>query len=95
MKSNRVARLHETEKLVSGNSKKGKILPRVKDSNWFCHARRRKTLYWDFLPAFSDIGGPSLITISKYRIQKYKIKTTTVVVFTVSYTYSLESHLHI
>ena len=61
-----------------------------------CHAPRGARLYWDSLPAFSDIGDPSLITISKYGIQKiYKIKTTTLVVFTVSYTYSLESHLHI
>ena len=38
---------------------------------------------------------PSLITELTYRIQNLQNKTTTVVVFTVSLTYSPESHLHI
>ena len=39
---------------------------------------------------------PSLITVSTYRIQKkIQNKTTTVVVFIVSHTYSPESHLYI
>ena len=42
------------------------------DAKAFYHARRRERLDWDSLPAFSDIGGPSLITVSKYRIQKKK-----------------------
>ena len=44
---------------------------------------------------FQTLVGPSLIIESKYYIQILQNKTTTVVVFTVSYTYSSESHLHI
>ena len=33
-----------------------------------------ETIYWDSLLTFSDIGGPSLITESKYHIQNFKIK---------------------
>ena len=55
----------------------------------------RETIYWDSLPALSDIGmskSYNCINISYTKIQN---KTTTVVVFTVLYTYSYESHLHI
>ena len=86
------------EIILELNGCEKKVLSKMDDwsnGSTSCHAWRRETLDWDSLPAFLDIGGPSLITISKYRIQKYKIKTTTVVVFTVSYTYSPESHLHI
>ena len=37
-KSNRVALLNKRVKLVSGNSKKGWILLRVKDPDWFRHS---------------------------------------------------------
>ena len=55
----------------------------------------RKTMYWDSLPALSDVGmskSYNCINISYTIIQN---KTTTVVVFTLSHTYSSESYLHI
>ena len=44
---------------------------------------------------FSDIGVPKSYNRIKISYTKLQNKTTTVVVFTVSYTYSSESHLHI
>ena len=52
-------------------------------------------LYWDSLPAFSDIGRPKSYNCIKISYTKIQNKTTTVVMFKVSYTYSPESHLHI
>ena len=52
-------------------------------------------LYWDSLPTFSDIGGPKSYNCIKISYTKIQNITTTVVVFTVLYTYNLESHLHI
>ena len=52
-------------------------------------------LYWDSLPAFSDIDRPKSNNCIKISYTKIQNKTITVVVFTVSYTYSSESHLHI
>ena len=55
----------------------------------------RETIYWDSLFILSDVGvskSYNCINISYTKIQN---KTTTVVVFTVSHTYSPESHLHI
>ena len=49
------------------------------------------TLYF----LFSDIGGPKSYNCIKISYTKIQIKTTIVVVFTVSYKYSPESHLHI
>ena len=52
-------------------------------------------MYWDSLPALSDVGmsnSYNCINISYTIIQN---KTTTVVVLIVSHTYSSESHLHI
>ena len=50
------------------------------------------TLYF----LFQTLVFPSLITESKYHVQRYKNKTTTVVVFIVSiYISSPKSHLHI
>ena len=52
-------------------------------------------MYWDSLPVLSDVGmsnSYNCINISYTIIQN---KTTTVVVFIVSHTYSSESHLHI
>ena len=52
-------------------------------------------LNWDSFPALSDVGmskSYNCINISYTKIQN---KTTTVVVFIVSHTYSPESHLHI
>ena len=54
-----------------------------------------ETIYWDSLLTFSDIGGPKSCNIIKISYTKLQNKTTTVEVFTVSYTYSSESHLHI
>ena len=64
--------------------------------NMSCHDRRHERLYWTgtLYLLFQTLVVPSLITVSKYRIQNTN-KTTTALVFTVSYTYSLESHLHI
>ena len=55
----------------------------------------RETIYWDSLLTFSDIGGPKSCNRIKISYTKFQNKTATVVVFTVSYTYSFESHLHI
>ena len=52
-------------------------------------------LYWDTLPAFSDISEPKSYNCIKISYTKIQNKTTTVVAFTLSYTYSHESHLHI
>ena len=55
----------------------------------------RENIYWDSLPALSDVGmlkSYNCINISYTKIQN---KTTTIVVFTVSHTYSPKSHLHI
>ena len=52
-------------------------------------------LYLDSLPAFSNISGSKSYNCIKISYTKIQNKTTTVVVFTVSYTYSYESHLHI
>ena len=52
-------------------------------------------MYWDSLPTLLDVGmskSYNYINISYTIVQN---KTTTVVVFTVSHTYSSESHLHI
>ena len=54
-----------------------------------------ETIYWDYLLTFSDIGEPKSYNIIKISYTKFQNKTTTVVVFRVSYTYSSESHLHI
>ena len=55
----------------------------------------RKTEYWDSLPALSYIGVSRSYNCINMLYTKVQNKTTTVVVFTVSYTYSPESHLHI
>ena len=60
-----------------------------------CHARRRETIYWDSLPALSDVGMSKSYNYINISYTKLQNKTTTVVVFTVSYTYSSGSHLHI
>ena len=60
-----------------------------------CHARRRERLDWDSLLSFSDIGGSKSYICIKISYTKIQNKTTTAVVFTVSYTYNPESHLHI
>ena len=54
-----------------------------------------ETIYWDSLLTFSDIGGPKSYNRLKISYIKLQNKTTIVVVFTLSYTYSSESHLHI
>ena len=54
-----------------------------------------KTISWDSLLTSSGIGEPKSCNIIKISYTKLQNKTTTVVVFTVSYTYSSESHLHI
>ena len=54
-----------------------------------------ETIYWDSLLTFSDIGGPKSYNRIKILYTKLQNKTTTVVVFTLSYTYSSESYLHI
>ena len=54
-----------------------------------------ETIYWDSLLTFSDIGRRKSYNRIKISYTKLQNKTTTVVVFTVSYTYSYESHLHI
>ena len=46
--------------------------------------RRGARLYWDSLPAFSNIGGPKSYNKIKISYTRYKNKTTTIVVFTVS-----------
>ena len=46
-------------------------------------------LYWDSLPAFSDIDRPKSNNCIKISYTKIQNKTITVVVFTVSYTYSV------
>ena len=56
---------------------------------------RCETLYWDSLPAFSDIGGPKSYNRIKISYIKIQNKTTIVVVFIVSYTYNPESYLYI
>ena len=55
----------------------------------------RETIYWDSLLTFLDIGGPKSCNRIKILYTKLQNKTTTVVVFTLSYTYNFESHLHI
>ena len=55
----------------------------------------RETIYWDSLPALSDIGMSKSYNYINILYTKIQNETTTVVVFTVSYTYSSESHLHI
>ena len=55
----------------------------------------RETIYWDSVPALSDIGVSKSYNCINMLYTKIKNKTTTVVVFTVSHTYSSESHLHI
>ena len=60
-----------------------------------CHAPRGARLDWDSLLAFSDIGVPKSYNCINISYAKIQNKTTTVVVFTVSYTSSPESHLHI
>ena len=60
-----------------------------------CHSRRRERLDWDSLPALSDISVSKSYNCINMLYTKIQNKTTTVVVFTVSHTYSPESHLHI
>ena len=55
----------------------------------------RETIYWDSLLALSDIGMSKSYNCINILYTKIQNKTTTVVVFTVSYTYNSESHLHI
>ena len=55
----------------------------------------RETIYWDSLPALSDINISNSYNYINISYSKVQNKTTTVVVFTVSYIYSTESHLHI
>ena len=55
----------------------------------------RETIYWDSLPSLSDIGVSESYNCIHISYTKIQNKTTTVVVFTLSYTYSSESHLHI
>ena len=60
-----------------------------------------ETIYWDSLLFFfffsdlSDLGRPKSYNIIKILYTKFQNKTTTVVVFTMSYTYSSESYLYI
>ena len=49
-----------------------------------CHAWRRETIYWDSLPALSDVGMSKSYNCINISYTKLKNKTTTVVVFTVS-----------
>ena len=51
--------------------------------------------YWDSLPGLSDVGMSKSYNYINISYTKLQNKTTTVMVFTVSYTYSSESHLHI
>ena len=60
-----------------------------------CHARRRKRLDWDSLPALSDVGVSKSYNCINISYTKIQHKPTTVVVFTVSHTYDPESHLHV
>ena len=55
----------------------------------------RERLDWDSLPAFLDISVPKSYNCINISYTKIQNDTTTVVVFTVSYTSSPESHLHI
>ena len=55
----------------------------------------RETIYWDSLPALSDIGVSKSYNYINMLYTKIQNRTTTVVVFIVSHTYSPESHLHI
>ena len=54
-----------------------------------------ETIYWDSVPALSDIGVPKSYNCINMLYTKIQNKTTTVVVFTVSHTSNHESHLHI
>ena len=60
-----------------------------------CHAQKRERLDWDSLPTVSDVGASKSYNCINILYTKIQNKTTTVVVCTVSYTYSPESHLHI
>ena len=55
----------------------------------------RESIYWDSVPALSDICVSKSYNCINMLYTKIQNKTTTVVVFTVSHTYSPESHLHI
>ena len=54
-----------------------------------------ETIYWDSVPDLSDIGVSKSYNCINMLYTKIQNKTTTVVVFTVSRTYSPESHLHL
>ena len=55
----------------------------------------RKTIYWDSLPALSDIGVSKSYNCINMLYTKIQNKTTTVVVFTMSHIGNPESQLHI
>ena len=53
-----------------------------------------EAIYWDSLLTLSDIGVSKSYNCINRLYTKIQNKTTTVAVFTVSHTYSPESHLH-
>ena len=54
-----------------------------------------ETIYWDSSPVLSNVGMSKSYNCINISYTKLQNKTTTVVVFSVSYTYSSEFHLHI